>query len=212
MDESDAQFKILGITSGRSNSDGGELTLVQIKPLQLNETEVVESRSFKEAPISTSSPIDTTTSTTDRSTTVETQTSKIIKLQIMDSSVARNISTRERKLQYANHRMDNDIINISPLKPLSLPGVPSSSLRRRATGSIKLTGESDLFYIQKPSSPAPFKKHHQPKENDVLSDFGLHRYKRRKYKSKCRCERIWNCPRIQISIARCAPDYFMCCF
>ncbi|XP_065095018.1 uncharacterized protein LOC135716259 [Ochlerotatus camptorhynchus] len=211
INESDAQFKILGITSGRSNSDGGELALVQIKPLQLNETEVVEPRSFKEARISTISPIDITTSTTDRSTTVETQTSKIIKLQIMDSSEARNISTRERKLQYENHRTDN-IINISPLKPVSLHGGPSSSHRRRATGSIKLTGESDLFYIQKPSSPAPFKKHHQPKENDVISDFVIQRYKRRKYKSKCRCERIWNCPRIQISIARCAPDYFMCCF
>ncbi|XP_037036391.1 uncharacterized protein LOC119074381 [Bradysia coprophila] len=35
---------------------------------------------------------------------------------------------------------------------------------------------------------------------------------RNKYKSKCRCERIWNCPKIQISIQRCEPDYFMCCF
>ncbi|KAJ6636259.1 hypothetical protein Bhyg_14847 [Pseudolycoriella hygida] len=35
---------------------------------------------------------------------------------------------------------------------------------------------------------------------------------RNKYKSKCRCERISNCPKIQISIQRCQPDYFMCCF
>lgn len=209
----DAQFKILGVTSGRSNSGDTKIELVQIKPLKLGTMASIESRSFQDAPTSTISPTSSTTATPERSTTIETQTSKIIKLQIMNSTAARNVSTREGKLQYENHRTDNDIINISPLRPSSLSSGPSSSHRRRATGSIRLTGDSDLFYIQKPSSPAPFKKHHQPKENDVQSsEFAIQRYKRRKYKSKCRCERIWNCPRIQISIARCAPDFFMCCF
>lgn len=210
---SDAQFKILGIASNRANSGDSKLELVQIKPLKSDSTESIQSRSFQDVPISTLSPNGTTIATTERSTTVEAQTSKIIKLQIMNSTAARNASNREGKLQYENHRTDNDIINISPLRSSSLISGPSSSHRRRATGSVKLTGDSDLFYIQKPSSPAPFKKHHQPKENDVTAkDFAIQRYKRRKYKSKCRCERIWNCPRIQISIARCAPDFFMCCF
>ncbi|XP_058834467.1 uncharacterized protein LOC131691819 isoform X2 [Topomyia yanbarensis] len=205
-----AQFKILGISSGRSKSDEGEVALVQIRPLQLNTTEPVESRSFGDAPISiaisTSKPAATTTAET-----IEAQTSKIIKLQIMDSSVARNISSREGKLQYSNHLTDNDIINIAPLRPTPVPANPTSTHRRRAIGSIKLTGDSELFYIHTPSSPAPFKKHYQTKDNDI-TDFVLQRYKRRKYKTKCRCERIWNCPRIQLSVARCDPDYFMCCF
>ncbi|XP_062560350.1 uncharacterized protein LOC134224787 [Armigeres subalbatus] len=207
----DAQFKILGVSSSRSNNRGSKLELVQIKALQAGAKESVQSRSFQEAP-TTSTSIDTTATT--EMSQLDTQTSKIIKLQIMDSAVAHNISSREGKLQYDNLRTDNDIINISPLRPSSFAGGPVSSHRRRATGSVKLTGDSDLFYIQKPSSPAPFKKNNQPpKENDIqIGDFVIQRYKRRKYKSKCRCERIWNCPRIQISIARCAPDYFMCCF
>ncbi|GAB0099983.1 hypothetical protein DMENIID0001_158890 [Sergentomyia squamirostris] len=35
--------------------------------------------------------------------------------------------------------------------------------------------------------------------------------KYRGYKSKCRCEKIWKCHKMQISIARCPPDHFMCC-
>lgn len=35
---------------------------------------------------------------------------------------------------------------------------------------------------------------------------------RRKFRSRCRCERIWNCPKLQISVPRCPEEYFMCCF
>lgn len=34
----------------------------------------------------------------------------------------------------------------------------------------------------------------------------------RNFRSKCRCERISNCPKIQISVPRCPEEYFMCCF
>lgn len=36
--------------------------------------------------------------------------------------------------------------------------------------------------------------------------------KRNMYKSRCRCEPISNCPRMQISVTRCPPNEFMCCF
>ncbi|XP_068623802.1 uncharacterized protein [Battus philenor] len=35
---------------------------------------------------------------------------------------------------------------------------------------------------------------------------------KRKFRSNCRCEKIWNCPRLQISVPRCPNEYFMCCF
>lgn len=35
--------------------------------------------------------------------------------------------------------------------------------------------------------------------------------KYRGYRSKCRCEKIWKCQKMQISIARCPHDHFMCC-
>ncbi|CAH2052627.1 unnamed protein product, partial [Iphiclides podalirius] len=34
----------------------------------------------------------------------------------------------------------------------------------------------------------------------------------RKFRSKCRCEKIWNCPKLQISVPRCPDEYFLCCF
>lgn len=36
--------------------------------------------------------------------------------------------------------------------------------------------------------------------------------KKRRYRSRCRCEKISNCPKIQISVARCPSEYFLCCF
>ncbi|KDR06874.1 hypothetical protein L798_03355 [Zootermopsis nevadensis] len=35
---------------------------------------------------------------------------------------------------------------------------------------------------------------------------------RRSYKSSCRCEKISNCPVLQISIPRCPSEQFLCCF
>lgn len=35
---------------------------------------------------------------------------------------------------------------------------------------------------------------------------------KRRYRSRCRCEKISNCPKIQISVARCPSEYFLCCF
>ncbi|XP_045539142.1 uncharacterized protein LOC106714560 isoform X1 [Papilio machaon] len=35
---------------------------------------------------------------------------------------------------------------------------------------------------------------------------------RRKFRTNCRCEKIWNCPKLQITVPRCPDEYFMCCF
>lgn len=35
---------------------------------------------------------------------------------------------------------------------------------------------------------------------------------RNRYKSKCRCSPITNCPKLQITVPRCQPNYFLCCF
>ncbi|CAH2093399.1 unnamed protein product [Euphydryas editha] len=35
---------------------------------------------------------------------------------------------------------------------------------------------------------------------------------KRKFKSRCRCEKIENCPKLQITVPRCPNDYFLCCF
>lgn len=35
---------------------------------------------------------------------------------------------------------------------------------------------------------------------------------KRKFKSRCRCEKIDNCPKLQITVPRCPDEYFLCCF
>lgn len=34
---------------------------------------------------------------------------------------------------------------------------------------------------------------------------------KRRFRSRCRCERIWNCAKLQISVPRCPEEYFLCC-
>ncbi|XP_028029539.1 uncharacterized protein LOC114242548 [Bombyx mandarina] len=35
---------------------------------------------------------------------------------------------------------------------------------------------------------------------------------KRRFRSRCRCEKIWNCPKLQISVPRCPEEQFLCCF
>lgn len=34
---------------------------------------------------------------------------------------------------------------------------------------------------------------------------------KRKFRSRCRCEKIWNCAKLQITVPRCPNEYFLCC-
>ncbi|CAH0595298.1 unnamed protein product [Chrysodeixis includens] len=34
---------------------------------------------------------------------------------------------------------------------------------------------------------------------------------KRRFRSRCRCEKIWNCVKLQISVPRCPEEYFLCC-
>lgn len=34
---------------------------------------------------------------------------------------------------------------------------------------------------------------------------------KRRFRSRCRCEKIWNCAKLQITVPRCPDEYFLCC-
>ncbi|KAJ8712925.1 hypothetical protein PYW08_008229 [Mythimna loreyi] len=34
---------------------------------------------------------------------------------------------------------------------------------------------------------------------------------KKRFRSRCRCEKIWNCAKLQITVPRCPDEYFMCC-
>ncbi|CAH2211099.1 jg18561 [Pararge aegeria aegeria] len=44
--------------------------------------------------------------------------------------------------------------------------------------------------------------------NNLVEKFGKDA---RKFQTSCRCEKIWNCPKLQITVPRCPNEYFLCC-
>lgn len=69
-----------------------------------------------------------------------------------------------------------------------------------------LTKTSSASYVQSVASALQASSN----LNEIVEKIQKKPYK--KFKSKCRCEKIQNCKNLQISIARCPTDYFMCCF
>ncbi|KOB76773.1 Uncharacterized protein OBRU01_05117 [Operophtera brumata] len=59
---------------------------------------------------------------------------------------------------------------------------------------------SKLSYFQKPRVFVSFPTN------------SIEKSARRRFRSNCRCEKIWNCPKLQISVPRCPNEYFLCCF
>lgn len=80
-----------------------------------------------------------------------------------------------------------------------------------AITSRKVDGKKEIIHIKQHSEPETIFN-----EINVSKKFPIKPYKlRNKFtSSKCKCEdnaRMWNCRKIQISIARCRTDQFLCC-
>lgn len=78
--------------------------------------------------------------------------------------------------------------------------------------------EDTIDYESRTKAPTPrflSKLSYFQKPDDVKSSIAtnlVERPVRRRFRSKCRCEKIWNCPKLQITVPRCPNEYFMCCF
>jgi hypothetical protein len=101
---------------------------------------------------------------------------------------------------------DQSIIRIKPTNYTNYPS-PPSAVRTKPT---KVPMVEVLEPIVSETS-------HKSRSNSIPSDHQftekllIKRLKLRPYKTKCRCEKIWNCTKMQMSIARCPADTFMCC-
>lgn len=77
--------------------------------------------------------------------------------------------------------------------------------------------EETVDYESRTKAPSPrflsklsyFQK--QDVGNSITTNL-VERGGKRRFKSKCRCEKIWNCPKLQITVPRCPNEYFLCCF
>lgn len=109
----------------------------------------------------------------------------------------------------------------------AVPSETNQSERRgRTYDSIETTDifeeATEKYATELPEIVAPKKK--LPKFIPKLSYFqkpqvfvsfptnSIEKTARRKFRSHCRCEKIWNCPKLQITVPRCPDEYFLCCF
>ncbi|KAJ2940238.1 hypothetical protein O0L34_g11808 [Tuta absoluta] len=88
------------------------------------------------------------------------------------------------------------------------------------TESVEELIQQTEVYETRTKAPTPrflSKLSYFKKEDEVRSSIAtnlVERNSRRKFKSKCRCEKIWNCGqgKLQITVPRCPNEYFLCCF
>uniref|UniRef100_A0A182SKC9 Uncharacterized protein n=1 Tax=Anopheles maculatus TaxID=74869 RepID=A0A182SKC9_9DIPT len=192
------QFKIVNLVNDAnltfpSNATSRSVNFVQIKPILM-----VSSSTSAEPPTKS-------TNDTARALQQEMVANKFIKLSIVNSTTTGN-KTRDRKIQQTmrTNARQNELPagdwSKTADRPLTNIGKFATVVGYAKRSKIRSTSRTD-----------------EP-ENSITpvaaesSGSKVRRHKYRNFKSRCRCERIWNCARLQISVARCAPDYFMCCF
>ncbi|XP_061507364.1 uncharacterized protein LOC133392180 isoform X2 [Anopheles gambiae] len=197
------QFKIVSFDNANVThpSNGtGNVNFVQIKP-------IVARSSNESAGLSSKSMNESSRMLHQDSVPTNTIENRFIKLSIVNLTAAGD-KTRERKIQQtvSNQRNINDVSfesrnktqkPVTSTKFVTVVGYAKKS-------KIRSTTRAELDQKAKKSSTSLV--------DTEASSSRIRRNKYRNYKSRCRCDRIWNCVRIQISVARCAPDFFMCCF
>ncbi|XP_053674019.1 uncharacterized protein LOC128724315 [Anopheles nili] len=201
------QFKIIDLNNinvTNSNTELRKVNLVQIKPIiqaiNNHSTTKLSTKSIQQT--SRSFPQIAQTSTQS-----ETSENKFIKLSIVNSAAAVDRPSKRNSGQASIKESKNSTSfgeQVKTSKPLltskfgSIVGYAKKSKLR--TNSNAKNSVNDTMLMQNLFN-----------STINTSPTKARRYKYRAFKSRCRCERIWNCARIQISVARCAPDFFMCC-
>jgi hypothetical protein len=98
--------------------------------------------------------------------------------------------------------------------------VKTEDVTESTTYSVKDT--TLIYESTETESPQKKKKFPSPRFISKLSYFKntddysghnfIERTGRRKFRSRCRCEKITNCPKLQITVPRCPEELFLCCF
>lgn len=154
-----------------------------------------------------------------------------VKIQpIISADAATENIAHPRSSPYRESRIENIPLTIRTYneEPLSrhvrsddvttlTPSEETTDSEETTTEIIDEINTDDYEVSRRPPSPRFYSKlSYFKKSNEFNNQISTNLIEthpwRRKFKSKCRCERIWNCPKIQISVPRCPEEYFMCCF
>ncbi|XP_032527717.2 uncharacterized protein LOC116777991 isoform X1 [Danaus plexippus] len=88
--------------------------------------------------------------------------------------------------------------------------IPETTTRKVTQYTYKPKPTSRTFSKPRPRVISNLNYSNKPKY--ISSTNLIDKNDKRKFKSHCRCEKIWNCPKLQITIPRCPNEYFLCCF
>lgn len=135
---------------------------------------------------------------------------------------AYNIDNENNLTNKRHIRSDSDV-SISDVSTTFLPiETEVTDTTEAATETIEIQSSEEKvdsveYEVSKKPAPRRFYSKlsyfQKPNYGSALSTNLIDtRSSKRRYRSKCRCERIWNCPKLQISVPRCPEEYFMCCF
>ncbi|KAG4072037.1 hypothetical protein HA402_015536 [Bradysia odoriphaga] len=216
------QFKILGLLDTKSElnngnaenirsliDDVGEPLSVKVSDLEtIKESESVDDSA--KGNVNFIKPLEPS---------VAERKSEIVESTSVAASTTRSIKTKETfgtDETNSENVFDEDVDDEPSFSGIVAPIRESSTARTTTTIATKNYRKTIRPNIRKFSYIEARSFHHPDSPNHVTPRNDYKYVKvvkyRNKYKSRCRCERIWNCPKIQISIQRCEPDYFMCCF
>ncbi|CAH0685924.1 unnamed protein product [Chilo suppressalis] len=95
----------------------------------------------------------------------------------------------------------------------------TNEIKTEATERTLVTSEVPQNVSPRLKSPSPrfvsklgYFKNSDKSFNSVGQTNFIERASKRKFKSRCRCEKITNCPKLQITVPRCPEELFLCCF
>lgn len=127
-------------------------------------------------------------------------------LHLDDEENTSDLNRKARQIETTVAELEAETTEAATETPEAKVTLPETPEDARTTPS-ELAGRSvaPRFY----SKLSYFQKNEDERLLDNLLESKL---SRRKFRSKCRCEKISNCPKLQMSVGRCPTDYFMCCF
>ncbi|RVE47919.1 hypothetical protein evm_007433 [Chilo suppressalis] len=103
--------------------------------------------------------------------------------------------------------------------PQSTTPSTTYEIKTEATERTLVTSEVPQKVSPRAKSPSPrfvsklgYFKNSDKSFNIVGQTNFIERASKRKFKSRCRCEKITNCPKLQITVPRCPDELFLCCF
>lgn len=186
-----------------------------------SDTKTIENNNNKREANSSVSALNTNSSTADR---IQVEPKAVTELKASDISeelhVVKEDSANEKsEIDPTAVDLDNDNIAADTNKFEKVLEVTTTRYETNDPGTAELTTlkleplsvSKTTVKLENITKPNFTKLGYYKKSSSTLSN-SIQRPVKKRFRSRCRCEKIWNCPKLQITVPRCPDEYFLCCF